>query len=85
MNEILTAFGFYGAMLASVALLWEHEWDMQKLADFLKSLGKSDVMIYIVFAIVICSFASAYRSLKYIDAGSFNVILLQQFEHVLLL
>lgn len=79
MNEILTAFGFYGAMLALVALMWEHQWDMQKLADFLKSVGKSDVMIYIVFAIVVfCSFASAYRSLKYIDAGSFNVILLQQ-------
>ena len=47
--------------------------------NFLKSVGESDVMIYIVFAFVIfCSFTSAYRSLKYIDAGSFNVILLQQ-------
>jgi len=79
MNEILTAFGFYGALLAFVALLWEHDWDLEKLGNFLKSVGKSDVMIYIVFAVVIlCSFTSAYRSLKYIDAGSFNVILLQQ-------
>jgi drug/metabolite transporter (DMT)-like permease len=79
MNEILTAFGFYGALLAFVALLWEHDWDLEKLGNFLKSVGKSDVMIYIVFAVVILSsFPSAYRSLKYIDAGSFNVILLQQ-------
>ena len=79
MNEILTAFGFYGALLALVALLWEHDWDLEKLGNFLKSVGESDVMIYIVFAFVIfCSFTSAYRSLKYIDAGSFNVILLQQ-------
>ena len=79
MNEILTAFGFYGALLALVALLWEHDWDLEKLVNFLKSVGESDVMIYIVFAFVIfCSFTSAYRSLKYIDAGSFNVILLQQ-------
>jgi hypothetical protein len=65
--------------LALVALLWEHDWDLEKLGNFLKSVGESDVMIYIVFAFVIfCSFTSAYRSLKYIDAGSFNVILLQQ-------
>ncbi|CAL6313742.1 unnamed protein product [Bathycoccus prasinos] len=38
-----------------------------------------DVMIYILTSVTLfASFASAYRALKYVDAGTFNVVLLQQ-------
>jgi len=78
-NEILTAFGFYGTLFAIVAIFAEHNWNFELLMNFFARIEHHDVMIYILTSVTLfASFASAYRALKYVDAGTFNVVLLQQ-------
>jgi len=78
-NEILTAFGFYGTLFAIVAIFAEHNWNFDLLMNFFARIEHQDVMIYILTSVTLfASFASAYRALKYVDAGTFNVVLLQQ-------
>ena len=78
-NEILAAFGFYGTLFAIVAIFAEHKWNFELLMNFFARIEHHDVMIYILTSVTLfASFASAYRALKYVDAGTFNVVLLQQ-------
>ena len=78
-NEILAAFGFYGTLLAIVALFAEHNWNPNLLMDFFIRIEHHDVLIYVLTSVAFfASASSAYRALKYIDAGTFNVVLLQQ-------
>ena len=78
-NEILAAFGFYGTLFAIVAIFAEHKWNFELLMNFFARVEHHDVMIYILTSVTLfASFASAYRALKYVDAGTFNVVLLQQ-------
>ena len=78
-NEILAAFGFYGTLFAIVAIFAEHNWNFDLLMNFFARIEHQDVMIYILTSVTLfASFASAYRALKYVDAGTFNVVLLQQ-------